>query len=81
MANIFKGTTFNQNLNNWTPYKLLYPKNIFEGLNIPIPYWAEYENLKTRKHSIKKYIAECMHNELSAELNNKDIHSGKKIKI
>src|SRR5579875_2899803 len=58
---MFTNSEFNKNLSKWTPYNLNISDNCFLKFNVPIPYWANYEEKEEREKAIKEYIIKCSH--------------------
>jgi surface protein len=81
MGAMFKDCSLVNNLENWMPYQLETIHSMFDGSNIPIPYWYKYEEKDERKEAIEKFISiKQLKEELNLELTNEQ-SSGKKLKI
>ena len=74
---MFCDSRFNRDLSKWMPLNLDVAEDMFLDCNSPIPYWANYKDKESRKKAIDAYH---LNQELSNELNNKNVH-GKKVKI
>lgn len=77
MGEIFYKSKFNEDISNWKAYNVINVERIFEYSQIPKPYWAEIEDIETRKKAIDIYHFQ---KKLNTELSDSNM-SSKKIKI
>jgi CRISPR/Cas system CMR-associated protein Cmr1 (group 7 of RAMP superfamily) len=81
MEDIFNNSKFNHDLFEWQPYKLESARGAFNDCIAPIPYWAEFDNLKDRIRAINSFQEKKeLKKELNIELKGKQIEQ-KKLKI
>jgi hypothetical protein len=74
---MFADSEFSGEIIEWKPYKLSSLVNMFAFTKCNIPYWANFDDIESRKNAIDKY---WLNRELEQELIKQDV-TNKKVKL